>query len=42
MKLGEGKRATIELGYLNQYIRRDGGSDSVNHLVSLNLLFSLP
>jgi hypothetical protein len=42
MKLGDGGGATVELGYLNQFIRRDGGSDSVNHLVSLNLLFSLP
>lgn len=42
MKLGDEGRATLELGYLNQFIRRDGGSDSVNHLVSLNLLFNLP
>jgi Protein of unknown function (DUF2490) len=42
MKLGDDRQATLELGYLNQFIRRDGGSDSVNHLVSLNLLFSLP
>jgi hypothetical protein len=42
MKLGDDRWATLELGYLNQFIRRDGGSDSVNHLVSLNLLFSLP
>lgn len=42
MKLSDDGPATIEVGYLNQYIRRDGGSDSVNHLVSLNLMFNLP
>ena len=32
----------LELGYLNQFIRRDGGSDSVNHLVWLSLLLTFP
>jgi hypothetical protein len=40
VKVGPKRRLVVELGYLNQFIRRDGGSDSINHLVNLNLLFS--
>jgi hypothetical protein len=42
VKFGSSIGLVVELGYLNQFIRRDGGSDSVNHLVNLNLLFSFP
>ena len=40
VKLGSNRGLVVELGYLNQFVRRDGGSDSINHLVNLNLLFS--
>jgi len=40
-KLNDKGSVIAELGYLNQYIRRDGARDSVNHLVALNLMFNL-
>lgn len=32
-------RARIEIGYLNQFVRRSGASDGMNHLLSINLFF---
>jgi hypothetical protein len=37
-KLSEARKIVVELGYLNQYIRRDGGEDDVNHIVNVNLI----
>ncbi len=40
-RLSEGSGVTLELGYLNQFIRNSGRpSDRMNHIVSLNLLWS--
>jgi len=33
--------ATLEIGYLNQFVRRSRGEDRVNHILSVNLFFSL-
>lgn len=32
-------RTRVEVGYLNQYIYRRGGTDAMNHILSLNLFF---
>jgi hypothetical protein len=40
-RLNEKGSAVAELGYLNQYIRRDGARDAVNHLVVVSLMFNL-
>ncbi len=35
-------RLTIELGYLNQFIRNENRRDPMNHIASLNFLYSAP
>ncbi len=39
--LNEDKDLILEVGYLNQYIRRPSAADSMNHLLFVQLLFTL-
>lgn len=32
-------RVRMEVGYLNQFVRRPGGRDGMNHILSINLFF---
>lgn len=42
LRLDAGGMATVELGYLNQIVRRDDARDLMNHIASLNLMFRFP
>ena len=37
--IGGAAKSTFEIGYLNQWVRVPGGTDPVNHILSLNLFF---
>jgi len=39
--IGGQSLATFEIGYLNQFVRRSRGEDRINHILSVNLFFSL-
>jgi hypothetical protein len=41
-KLDDAGRATLETGYLNQYLARERRRDTMNHLLSVNLLLNFP
>ena len=34
------RRTTVEMGYLNQFIRNGSGDDTMNHILSINLLLN--
>lgn len=41
-KLDETGRWTLETGYLNQYLARERSRDTMNHILSVNVLLNLP